>query len=178
MNDFRYHHINIGLLEHHLISSIFSQCFISDYRLVTLLFYTNLLQRSATHFSWLFSTKQITETKPTSQKSTPTPTIETSREDPGRSSLRAEWAVPGDLVFEHGSTNGGSNGLVRVTGSGASSGGSWRRLRFNETTEQSSLGTTGPFREGNIQIQIISHPKWKRNISLTQKIDLYKKRGY
>lgn len=73
MNDFRYHHINIGLLEHHLISSIFSQCFISDYRLVTLLFYTNLLQRSATHFSWLFSTKKITETKPTSQKSTPPP---------------------------------------------------------------------------------------------------------
>lgn len=42
--------IIIGLLEHHLISSIFSQCFISDYRLITLLFYTNLLQRSGNSF--------------------------------------------------------------------------------------------------------------------------------
>ena len=158
-----------------MISSIFSQCFISVYRLVTLLFYTNLLQRSETHFSWLCSTKKITETKPTSQKSTPTP-LETSREDPGRSSLRAEWAVPGDLVFEHGSTNDGSNGLVRVTGSGASSGGSWRRLRFNETTEQSSLGTTRslPGRK-HADTYYRPTPKWKKKRSLTQIIDLYQK---
>ncbi len=61
-------------------------------------------------------------------------------EDPGRSSLRAEWAVPGDLFFEQNG-DAGANGLVRVTGSGASSGGSWRRLRFNEATEQSSWAT-------------------------------------
>ena len=90
------------------------------------------------------------------------PPLRKLREDPGRSSLRAEWAVPGDLVFEHGSTNdGGSNGLVRVTGSGASSGGSWRRLRFNETTEQSCLGTTGP--KGRICRYISTHPKWEKD---------------
>lgn len=143
-----------------------------------LLFYTNLLQRSETHLFMAVFNQKDHWNQTYIPEIHPPPPIETSREDPGRSSLRAEWAVPGDLVFEHGSTNdGGSNGLVRVTGSGASSGGSWRRLRFNETTEQSSLGTTGPFREGNMQIHIISHPKWKRNISLTQIIDLYIKKG-
>ena len=50
MNNFISSYQYIGFLEHHLISSFFSQCFVSAYRLVTLLFYTNLLQRSETHF--------------------------------------------------------------------------------------------------------------------------------
>ena len=55
------------------------------------------------------------------------------QQDPGRSALRGEWAVPGTALFSAKSCSG----LVEVTGSGASSGGSWRRLRFNECTEQS-----------------------------------------
>ena len=58
------------------------------------------------------------------------------QQDPGRSALRAEWAVKGEVVFEEASQD---SGLVRVTSSGASNGGSWRRLRFNECTEQSVL---------------------------------------
>ena len=56
--------------------------------------------------------------------------------DPGRSALRGEWAVPGTVVF---AADTAESGAVRVTGSGAGSGGHWRRLRFNESTEQSAL---------------------------------------
>ncbi|OLP96584.1 hypothetical protein AK812_SmicGene21167 [Symbiodinium microadriaticum] len=58
------------------------------------------------------------------------------RSDPGRSALRSEWAVAGEVLFEEVTE---ASGLVRVTGSGASNGGSWRRLRFNGNTEQSVL---------------------------------------
>ncbi|CAE7279527.1 unnamed protein product, partial [Symbiodinium sp. CCMP2592] len=58
------------------------------------------------------------------------------RSDPGRSALRSEWAVAGEVFFEEVTE---ASGLVRVTGSGASNGGSWRRLRFNGNTEQSVL---------------------------------------
>ncbi|CAL1138648.1 unnamed protein product [Cladocopium goreaui] len=58
------------------------------------------------------------------------------QQDPGRSALRGEWAVPGTVIF---AADTAESGAVRVTGSGASSGGHWRRLRFNESTEQSVL---------------------------------------
>ena len=57
------------------------------------------------------------------------------QQDPGRSALRGEWAVPGTVLFNERSA---CSGLVQVTASGASCGGSWRRLRFNDCTEQSA----------------------------------------
>jgi len=67
---------------------------------------------------------------------------ELERTDPGRSGLRAEWAGPGEVVFEEESE---ASGLVRVYAAPAASGGSWRRLRFNDRTEQSVvlLGVDG-----------------------------------
>lgn len=56
------------------------------------------------------------------------------RSDPGRSALRVEWAGPGDMVFEEKSP---ASGIVRVYEAQAAGGGSWRRLRFNDRTEQS-----------------------------------------
>lgn len=60
--------------------------------------------------------------------------MELDRTDPGRSALRSEWAGPGDIVFEERTD---FSGLVRVYSAPASGGGSWRRLRFNDSTEQS-----------------------------------------
>eukprot|EP00933_Yihiella_yeosuensis_P055879 TRINITY_DN5482_c0_g1_i6.p1 TRINITY_DN5482_c0_g1~~TRINITY_DN5482_c0_g1_i6.p1 ORF type:complete len:304 (+),score=47.69 TRINITY_DN5482_c0_g1_i6:114-1025(+) len=59
---------------------------------------------------------------------------ELDRTDPGRSALRGEWAGPGEIIFEEQSD---LSGLVRVYASPSSSSGSWRRLRFNDSTEQS-----------------------------------------
>eukprot|EP00931_Biecheleriopsis_adriatica_P075401 TRINITY_DN49268_c0_g1_i1.p1 TRINITY_DN49268_c0_g1~~TRINITY_DN49268_c0_g1_i1.p1 ORF type:complete len:411 (+),score=86.68 TRINITY_DN49268_c0_g1_i1:38-1270(+) len=59
---------------------------------------------------------------------------ELDRYDPGRSGLRGEWAVPGEVVFEEQTA---TSGHVCVSSSGASRGGCWRRLRFNGSTEQS-----------------------------------------
>ncbi|CAK9022251.1 Hypothetical protein (Fragment) [Durusdinium trenchii] len=57
--------------------------------------------------------------------------------DPGRSALRGEWDTgSGSSLFDEQSP---FSGRVQVTGCGASSGGSWRRLRFNGQTEQSVL---------------------------------------
>lgn len=56
------------------------------------------------------------------------------RSDPGRSALRVEWGGQGEIVFEEESS---ASGIVRVYESRAAEGGSWRRLRFNDRTEQS-----------------------------------------
>ncbi|CAK9014926.1 unnamed protein product [Durusdinium trenchii] len=62
---------------------------------------------------------------------------ELDQEDPGRSALRGEWDTgSGSSLFDEQSP---FSGRVQVTGCGASSGGSWRRLRFNGQTEQSVL---------------------------------------
>lgn len=67
-------------------------------------------------------------------------------QDPGRSALRAEWAVPGTVIFEQRTERSGD---VLVTGSGASSGGSWRRLRFNDNTEQRARAAAGSMMRGS-----------------------------
>jgi len=54
--------------------------------------------------------------------------------DPGRSALRVEWGGQGEIVFEEASS---ASGVVRVYEAQAAEGGSWRRLRFNDRTEQS-----------------------------------------
>eukprot|EP00435_Cladocopium_sp_Y103_P040957 s224_g11.t1 len=72
---------------------------------------------------------------PSSQRHSPPSGGPRTSGDPGRSALRGEWAVPGTVIF---AADTAESGAVRVTGSGASSGGHWRRLRFNESTEQSA----------------------------------------
>jgi len=62
------------------------------------------------------------------------------RTDPGRSALRAEWAAGAEVVFEERSS---ASGHVRVYGAPSSAGGSWRRLRFNDCTEQSVVRLDG-----------------------------------
>lgn len=48
--------------------------------------------------------------------------------------MRGEWAVAGEVAYEEHSD---ASGLVRVYSAPASRGGTWRRLRFNDRTEQS-----------------------------------------
>lgn len=59
---------------------------------------------------------------------------ELERTDPGRSDLRVEWARGAEVSFEETS---GPSGLVRIYSAPSADGGSWRRLRFNDVTEQS-----------------------------------------
>eukprot|EP00929_Paragymnodinium_shiwhaense_P004274 TRINITY_DN10508_c0_g1_i2.p1 TRINITY_DN10508_c0_g1~~TRINITY_DN10508_c0_g1_i2.p1 ORF type:complete len:355 (-),score=79.25 TRINITY_DN10508_c0_g1_i2:25-1089(-) len=78
----------------------------------------------------------------------PTDFEDLERTDPGRAATRSEWAGPAEIAFEEHSEY---NGLVRVYRAEASeSGGSWRRLCFNDSTEQSVvlLGADGrPLRD-------------------------------
>ncbi|CAE8734526.1 unnamed protein product [Polarella glacialis] len=62
---------------------------------------------------------------------------ELEQADPGRSALKAQWAGPGSsIAFEEQSP---SSGLIRVYSSPSSCGGSWRRMRFNDKTDQSTV---------------------------------------